>query len=139
MCIRDSIGSHTRKIIKCFNKYGVVIAIKKCETVFDKIRNKNIENNPRITESGIYNLKCKEWNKVYPVSYTHLDVYKRQKCGCGWIPVWSKGIFVSFVCFIFTYLLNVLCTWTKRRDRLITRVHVHMRYTKKGSSNGSQP
>ena len=30
------IGSHTRKIIKCFNKYGVDIAIKKCETVFDK-------------------------------------------------------------------------------------------------------
>ena len=37
------LGSHTRKIIKCFNKYGVDIAIKKCETVFDKIRNKNIE------------------------------------------------------------------------------------------------
>ena len=127
------IGSHTRKIIKCFNKYGLGIAIKKCETVFDKIRNKNIEKIPVLQKSGIYKLKCKDCNKVYlgetgrkfvcrlsdhkcgegnrttnslyarhfiednhkfgnpledyeivkivernPVSYTHLDVYKRQ-------------------------------------------------------------
>ena len=45
------IGSHTRKIVKCFNKYGVDIAIKKCETVFDKIRNKNIEKIPVLQKS----------------------------------------------------------------------------------------
>ena len=70
------IGSHTRKIIKSFNKYGVDIAIKKCETVFDKKRNKNIEKIPVLQKSGIYKLKCKDCNKA--VSYTHLDVYKRQ-------------------------------------------------------------
>ena len=59
------IGSHTRKVIKCFNKYGVDIAIKKCETVFDKIRNKNIEKIPVLQKSGIYKLKCRNCDKVY--------------------------------------------------------------------------
>ena len=58
-------GSHTRKIIKCFNEYGVDIAIKKSEMVFDKIRNKNIEKIPVLQKSGIYKLKCKDCNKVY--------------------------------------------------------------------------
>ena len=59
MCIRDRtyVGSHTRKIIKCFNKYGVDIAIKKCETEFDKIRNKNVEKNPSITEKRCLSIK----------------------------------------------------------------------------------
>ena len=39
---------------KCFNKYGVDVAIKKCETVFDKVRNKNIEKIPVLQRSGIY-------------------------------------------------------------------------------------
>ena len=59
------IGSYTRNIIICFNKYGVDIAIKKCETGFDKIRNKNIEKMPVLQKSGIYKLKCKDCNKVY--------------------------------------------------------------------------
>ena len=41
------------------------IAIKKCETVFDKIRNKNIEKIPVLQKSGIYKLKCNDCNKVY--------------------------------------------------------------------------
>ena len=41
------------------------IAIKKCETVFDKIRYKNIEKIPVLQKSGIYKLKCKDCNKVY--------------------------------------------------------------------------
>ena len=27
---------------------------------------------------------------VQPVSYTHLDVYKRQYCDCGWTYIWSR-------------------------------------------------
>ena len=59
------VGSHTRKIIQCFKIYGVDIAIKKYETVFDKIRNKNIKQIPILQRSGVYKLKCKECNKVY--------------------------------------------------------------------------
>ena len=36
------IGTQTKKIEQCFQKYGVDVAIKRCKTVFDKIKNNNI-------------------------------------------------------------------------------------------------
>ena len=83
-------------IFKCCLLYT---SIKKCETVFDKIKNKNIEKIPVLQKSGIYKLKCKDCNKVYlgetgrkfvcrSVSYTHLDVYKRQVKNSKGIKQW---------------------------------------------------
>ena len=45
--------------MQCFKKYGVDVSVKKCETVFDKIRDKNIEKIPILQRSGVYKLKYK--------------------------------------------------------------------------------
>lgn len=59
------IGRKTKKIIECFKKYGIEITIKKCNTVFEKIKNNNIESIPILQKSGVYKIKCNDCNKVY--------------------------------------------------------------------------
>ena len=36
-----------------------------CKTVFDKIKNNNIEIIPILQKNGVYKLRCEECNKVY--------------------------------------------------------------------------
>ena len=59
------IGRKTNKIIDCFKKYGIDVTIKKCTTVFDKIKNNNIENIQILQKSGVYKIKCDVCDKVY--------------------------------------------------------------------------
>lgn len=59
------MGWQTKKILKCFEKYDVHVAIKKTKTVFDHIKNNNTEDIPVLHKSGVYKLKCNECSKVY--------------------------------------------------------------------------
>ena len=59
------MGYQTKKIIKCFEKYDVDVAIKKTKTVFDHVKNNNIEEIPILYKSGVYKLSCKDCEKVY--------------------------------------------------------------------------
>lgn len=56
-------GHQTKKIIKCFNKYDVGIAINKGLTVFDQVKNNSVEETPVLHKTGVYKLTCKECNK----------------------------------------------------------------------------
>lgn len=59
------IGWNTQKIKKCFDKYGVKMAIKRSRTVFDLINNKNTEDIPITQKSGVYKIECEDCNMVY--------------------------------------------------------------------------
>ena len=59
------IGTKTKSIIECFKKYAIGVAIKRCMTVFDKIKNSNTEEIPILQKIGVYKLKCKDCSKLY--------------------------------------------------------------------------
>ena len=59
------IGTRTKSIIECLKKYDIDVAIKRCKTMFDKIKNSNTEEIPILQKSGVYKLKCKDCSKLY--------------------------------------------------------------------------
>ena len=59
------MGYQIKKIIQCFKKYEIDIAISKAPTVFDQDKNTNSEETPILQKSVMYKLKCKDCDKVY--------------------------------------------------------------------------
>ena len=58
-------GYQTKKILECFEKYDIHVAIKKNKSIFDIICNKKTEEIPMLQKSGVYKLNCGNCGKVY--------------------------------------------------------------------------
>ena len=92
MCIRDS--SNTHKLANTFRKHKYKIAYRTNNTIKKHINDTNTDID-KYNKTGVYKLNCNNCNSFYigqtgrsfssrysePVSYTHLDVYKRQHLG----------------------------------------------------------
>ena len=71
------------KIIMDIGKYQ--FKDTKLKTIIDKIKEKCLDKELskfyRYVNEKLYRLRRREWKLYIPVSYTHLDVYKRQSMG----------------------------------------------------------
>ena len=70
--VPDVKGMTVEEATKMFRNHGLVYVISDTKYVKDKAAGIILELKPGAGE------KVKEGRTVYPVSYTHLDVYKRQ-------------------------------------------------------------
>ena len=91
-------NSNTHKIANTFRKHKYKIAYRTNNTIKKHINDTNTDID-KYNNTGVYQLNCNDCNSFYlgqtgrsfssrysePVSYTHLDVYKRQG-GCGSHP-----------------------------------------------------
>ena len=59
------LGYQTKKILECFRKYDIHVAIKKNKNIFDIVCNKKTEEIPILQRSGVYKLNCGECGMVY--------------------------------------------------------------------------
>ena len=97
MCIRDRLDSGLRSVDYIAGVYG--------KTVYDveDVLNGRCEAGKAVVESPVY-------RNLYAVSYTHLDVYKRQVLGLFLIYRYCAAMFSAFRCWRLYSCMRLTCT-----------------------------